>query len=172
MLGIIKYVKTLFEKILEVIDKHIDEKIENILDERELNKKTNKRKTHKKEVNKRKINKKEINKKEIKDEPFVDIFGNSCNLDEVTKDHVYPKSKGGANSITNIIPICKVSNVQKSDMLEGIINEVSFKININKKSNIKNGEVGILNIRKPNSGLMQSISADKERKRFTKYKNS
>lgn len=42
--------------------------------------------------------------------------GKEVSLKKITRDHVIPKSKGGANAVENILPACKSCNQSKGDM--------------------------------------------------------
>lgn len=42
--------------------------------------------------------------------------GKKVSLEKVTRDHVVPKSKGGGNTVENILPSCKKCNGSKGDM--------------------------------------------------------
>lgn len=141
--------KKLIDKLAEVIDKHIEEvferKMETILDEL-LSKKS-----------------------KVK---FKDVFDNECFLDEITKDHVMPKNADGSTGKTNIMYMCKTSNQQKSNKLEGEINGIEFKIDEDKNHKLKSGKVGLLSIKKPSDKNMKSISTKKENKKYDDFKKS
>lgn len=44
------------------------------------------------------------------------ICGKKFKLKDLTVEHVYPRSKGGDNSVENVLPTCKCCNTKKSDI--------------------------------------------------------
>ena len=48
------------------------------------------------------------------------LYAKTANGDEVliTKDHIFPKSKGGGNGLSNMQTMCKVCNEMKRDKME------------------------------------------------------
>lgn len=53
-------------------------------------------------------------------ESIIKKFGNSCSYcgcesDEIQREHVKPKSKGGKNQETNIVPACPECNWSKGN---------------------------------------------------------
>ena len=53
---------------------------------------------------------------------MVKLFKNRCfycddyhNIHKLTVDHIIPKSKGGTNDITNLVPSCHQCNSKKAD---------------------------------------------------------
>jgi 5-methylcytosine-specific restriction endonuclease McrA len=50
----------------------------------------------------------------IRDHSICGYCGNSFKKTELTRDHVVPKSKGGANSWTNLVTACKDCNHKKA----------------------------------------------------------
>lgn len=148
--------KTLLEKISDVIDKHIDDKILK-------NKVSEKQALH--EYIKKEINKMIVESKYM----FVDIFGNQCILSDITEDHVLPQKENGSNNESNIIRVCRISNQNKGSDLKGNINHVEWKIH--DKTSFKDGkEKGVLSIKKPDSNRWKNVSTKKEKTRFEDYK--
>ncbi len=45
----------------------------------------------------------------------VDLYTREFEM--MTIDHVYPKSKGGKNTLENLVPCCNICNTKKSDKL-------------------------------------------------------
>jgi len=118
------------------------------------------------------INVKKLPKKEEKENIYTDIFGNKCS--SLTKDHIYPKNKGGINKKENIMYICEASNKAKGNNLEGEINQIKFKISRNKpKGTLKGDGVnqwkGILTIKKPNDKKYQNVKTSDEALRYEKW---
>ena len=50
------------------------------------------------------------------------ITTDNCKERLLTRDHIYPISKGGKGDITNIQPMCSVCNAKKSDNLNYKVN--------------------------------------------------
>lgn len=48
---------------------------------------------------------------------YTCVYCGNENKKELTLDHVYPKSKGGPNSWSNLVTACKTCNNEKADML-------------------------------------------------------
>jgi hypothetical protein len=55
---------------------------------------------------------------------IVDLYGNKCFYCDIelnerifTKDHVIPKSKGGKDTLANLVPCCVSCNLKKADMI-------------------------------------------------------
>ncbi len=53
--------------------------------------------------------------------------GKKVSLDEITRDHVKPKSKGGRNTVENILPSCKKCNGTKGDKSLEEFRKIYFK---------------------------------------------
>ncbi len=51
----------------------------------------------------------------------VDFYGGKClacgSLENLTRDHVIPKSRGGENNIFNLAPLCYDCNHRKDDRI-------------------------------------------------------
>ena len=137
--------KKLFEKIEEIINKHIIEVVAKEV-KREMNSKSSKQSIED-------IVKKEINNyaNEMNKPMFEDIFGNKCIISKITKDHILPKSEGGTDNPTNIIMLCESSNKLKGNLLEGKINNKVFKVHDIKET--AKGQKAVLNIDNVNIGL-------------------
>lgn len=58
----------------------------------------------------------EMNVSKIKDNNFCWYCGKNMSPSELTKDHVFPRSKGGENNMDNIIMVCKSCNSSKGNM--------------------------------------------------------
>lgn len=52
----------------------------------------------------------------VRDKYLCQYCGKNCNYNELTVDHVKPKSKGGSNSWTNLVTCCIDCNNKKADM--------------------------------------------------------
>ena len=58
----------------------------------------------------------EFNIAKIKQNDYCWYCGKEMEPSKLTKDHVFPKSKGGANDMDNIIMVCKECNSSKGKM--------------------------------------------------------
>lgn len=58
----------------------------------------------------------EINIAKIMENDYCWYCGKSMESSHLTKDHVFPKIKGGKNCIDNIIMVCKTCNSSKGKM--------------------------------------------------------
>ncbi|NQX83348.1 MAG: HNH endonuclease [Mycoplasmataceae bacterium] len=65
-----------------------------------------------------------------------DVFGRSISKNDFECDHVYPKAKKGPTTIENGIPLSPKSNAEKSDDLQGIINNKKFEVKWNNNKGI------------------------------------
>lgn len=52
----------------------------------------------------------------VRDGYVCQYCGKDCDRNELTVDHVIPKSKGGSNSWTNLVTCCKDCNNKKGDL--------------------------------------------------------
>ena len=59
----------------------------------------------------------EFNVTKIKENNYCWYCGKEMEPSKLTKDHVFPRSKGGANDMDNIIMVCKTCNSSKGNML-------------------------------------------------------
>lgn len=55
---------------------------------------------------------------------IINLYGNKCYYCDIelnerifTKDHVIPKSKGGKDTLDNLVPCCVACNLKKADMI-------------------------------------------------------
>lgn len=58
----------------------------------------------------------EFNVAKIKENNYCWYCGKEMEPSKLTKDHVFPRSKGGANDMDNIIMVCKTCNSSKGNM--------------------------------------------------------
>lgn len=58
----------------------------------------------------------EFNIEKIKNNNFCWYCGQEMDPLKLTKDHVFPRSKGGANEMDNIIMVCKTCNSSKGNL--------------------------------------------------------
>lgn len=58
----------------------------------------------------------EFNVAKIKENNYCWYCGQEMAPSKLTKDHVFPRSKGGANDMDNIIMVCKTCNSSKGNM--------------------------------------------------------
>ena len=58
----------------------------------------------------------EFNITKIKENNYCWYCGQEMEPSKLTKDHVFPRSKGGANEMDNIIMVCKTCNSSKGNM--------------------------------------------------------
>ena len=58
----------------------------------------------------------EFNIEKIRNNNYCWYCGQKVEPSKLTKDHVFPRSKGGANEIDNIIMVCKSCNSSKGNM--------------------------------------------------------
>ena len=58
----------------------------------------------------------EFNVSKIKENNYCWYCGKEMEPSKLTKDHVFPRSKGGANVMDNIIMVCKTCNSSKGNM--------------------------------------------------------
>lgn len=58
----------------------------------------------------------EFNITMIKENNYCWYCGQKMEPSKLTKDHVFPRSKGGANEMDNIIMVCKICNSSKGNM--------------------------------------------------------
>lgn len=58
----------------------------------------------------------EINVGKIQQNDYCWYCGKKMEPSKLTKDHVFPRSKGGNNDMDNIIMVCKTCNSSKGDM--------------------------------------------------------
>lgn len=58
----------------------------------------------------------EFNVTKIKENNYCWYCGKEIEPSKLTKDHVFPRSKGGANDMDNIIMVCKTCNSSKGNM--------------------------------------------------------
>ena len=58
----------------------------------------------------------EFNVAKIKENNYCWYCGKEMEPSKLTKDHVFPRSKGGANDMDNIIMVCKECNSSKGNM--------------------------------------------------------
>ena len=58
----------------------------------------------------------EFNVAKIKENDYCWYCGKEMKPSKLTKDHVFPRSKGGANDMDNIIMVCKTCNSSKGNM--------------------------------------------------------
>ena len=58
----------------------------------------------------------EFNVAKIKENNYCWYCGKEMEPSKLTKDHVFPKSKGGVNDMDNIIMVCKTCNSSKGNM--------------------------------------------------------
>ena len=58
----------------------------------------------------------EFNVAKIKENNYCWYCGKEMEPSKLTKDHVFPRSKGGANVMDNIIMVCKTCNSSKGNM--------------------------------------------------------
>lgn len=58
----------------------------------------------------------DFNVAKIQQNDFCWYCGKEMNPTKLTKDHVFPRSKGGDNDMDNIIMVCKTCNSSKGDM--------------------------------------------------------
>ena len=58
----------------------------------------------------------EINVDKIQQNDYCWYCGRHIEPSKLTKDHVFPRSKGGDNDMDNIIMVCKTCNSSKGDM--------------------------------------------------------
>ena len=58
----------------------------------------------------------EFNVAKIKENDYCWYCGKEMEPSKLTKDHVFPRSKGGANDMDNIIMVCKTCNSSKGNM--------------------------------------------------------
>ena len=148
----------MINKILEQIDKELNKNTKELI-KKEINSKSFTQKLND-------LIKKEINnlKNELNNPMFEDVFKNKCILSEITKDHILPKSKKGSDAKQNIIMLCNKSNKSKGDKLEGIINDIKFKVHNIQET--KAGSKATLEV----SG--KSINVSQEFKRYKEFKSS
>ena len=58
----------------------------------------------------------ELNIEKISDNNHCWYCGNELPMSQLTRDHVFPRSKGGCNDMDNIIMVCKSCNSSKGKM--------------------------------------------------------
>lgn len=58
----------------------------------------------------------EFNVEKIRQNNYCWYCGKELEPSKLTKDHVFPRSKGGDNDMDNIIMVCKTCNSSKGDM--------------------------------------------------------
>ena len=58
----------------------------------------------------------DFNVAKIKENNYCWYCGKEMEPSKLTKDHVFPRSKGGANDMDNIIMVCKTCNSSKGNM--------------------------------------------------------
>ena len=58
----------------------------------------------------------EFNVEKIRPNNYCWYCGKELEPSKLTKDHVFPRSKGGDNDMDNIIMVCKTCNSSKGDM--------------------------------------------------------
>ena len=58
----------------------------------------------------------EFNVVKIKENNYCWYCGKDMEPSKLTTDHVFPRSKGGANDMDNIIMVCKTCNSSKGNM--------------------------------------------------------
>jgi len=57
-----------------------------------------------------------------------DIFGRFVSFSNAEFDHICPYDMGGKTVVANGIPLAHLSNEEKSDNTQGIVNNKSFKV--------------------------------------------
>lgn len=166
--------KSLFDKIEDLIEKHISEIVDKkmslhkksieIFIEKEIAKTPVCLSKKYKNVNKIKLD-------NIDNRLFKDVFGTYCLISKINQDHVMPKKVNGAGAKSNLMWICKESNETKRDNLEGIVNGTKYKVSVDKNFDLKTGKsVGTLSIYDNNQNIYIQKSTRKENNKFIKFK--
>lgn len=149
----------LFDELEKVIDKHIESIVSKKIKSMEQKNKD--------------LIKNEVEKilSENSKVPFLDLFKNECSLSDVTKDHIMPIDNKGSNNKSNIMFMCKKSNHEKTNNLEGQVGKIQFKVIEDKKGKpFKDGtKKGVLSILDESKNLWQTISTRKENNRYEKW---
>lgn len=154
--------KSLLEKISQIIDEHINEIIDLKIDN-----KIKSERQHNKDLIKKEIM---LFSKE-KENMYTDIFGVECMLSDMTKDHIMPIDENGSNIALNILWICESSNKIKANKLNGVINNIEYKVAEGKNLKIKS-KFGVISTNAIDNKRMLPISTKKENLRFKKFQEN